>query len=135
MANKEGEFLYPHIPASVGPSGNTGGGFQRVSFCGGKRLDGIIIICILTVVLKVWYIPSLLKNVSSRVSYKVEKDFFINIPISIIISCGLVILTWYMVSEITGIKDIYERKFLVNSMSVILIGLFFMISRKKPSDR
>lgn len=95
------------------------------------RLEGIIIIFVLTVALKVFYIPSMLKRISDKVEYKIEKDFFINIPISILICCGLVILTWTVVSKIPELSNGYSGSFLVQSVSVILIGLFFMISRKK----
>lgn len=94
------------------------------------RLDGILIIFLLTVVLKVFYIPGMLKKIASKVEYRVEKDFFINIPLSILICCGLVVLTWYVVARIQGL-DPKSAGFLVQSVSVILIGLFFMISRKK----
>lgn len=96
-----------------------------------RRFDGIIIICLLTIGLKVIYIPNKLKSISEKVEYRVEKDFFINIPISIIICCGLVMLIWYVVSIVPEIKDIESRIYLTNSISVVLIGLFFMISRKK----
>ncbi|HEX3030135.1 MAG TPA: NADH-quinone oxidoreductase subunit K, partial [Clostridia bacterium] len=59
------------------------------------------------------------------------KDFFINIPISIIICGGLVMLIWYVVSIIPDIAGFENRMYLTNSISVVLIGLFFMISRKK----
>jgi Hydrogenase 4 membrane component (E) len=95
------------------------------------KLEGIIIILILTIALKVVYIPRMLKRISSRVDYKVEKDFFINIPISIIICCGLVILTWYVVSKIPELNSGINGSYMVQSVSVVLIGLFFMISRKK----
>lgn len=95
------------------------------------RFDGIIIICILIIALKVIYIPNMLGKIARKVEYKVEKDFFINIPISILICCGLVVLIWYVVSMIPEISGVYERIFLTNSVSVILIGLFFMISRRK----
>ena len=96
-----------------------------------NRFDGVILICLLIIALKVIYIPNKLKKISQQVEYKVEKDFFINIPLSIIICCGLVILIWFVVTMIPDIKNVYERIFLTNSISVILIGLFFMISRKK----
>ncbi len=95
------------------------------------RLEGVIIIFILTVALKVIYIPKMLKKISLQVEYKVEKDFFINIPISIIICCGLVVLTWLTVSKIPLMDNGFNGVFLVQSISVVLIGLFFMISRKK----
>jgi hydrogenase-4 component E len=41
------------------------------------------------------------------------------------------VLIWYIVSLIPEISSVYEKTFLTNSVSVVLIGLFFMISRKK----
>ncbi len=95
------------------------------------RLEGVIVIFFLIVSLKVVYIPNKLKTITKKVDYKVEKDFFVNIPISVIICCGLVIMTWYVISRVTDINDAYNSRFLIYSISVILIGLFFMISRKK----
>jgi hydrogenase-4 component E len=95
------------------------------------RLEGVIVIFLLTVALKVFYIPKMMKKISQRVKYKVEKDFFINIPISVIICCGLVILAWFTVSKIPGLNNGADSGFLIQSISVVLIGLFFMISRKK----
>lgn len=96
-----------------------------------NELDGIIIIFILIIAIKVVYIPYLLKKTVKKVEYTVEKDFFINIPTSIIICCCLVILTWYIISKIPAIDNAYAKMFLTNSISVVLIGLFFMISRRK----
>lgn len=96
-----------------------------------KKFEGVLAVCLLIIAFKVLYIPGMLKKMTSRVEYKVEKDFFINIPISIIICCGLVILTWYAISIVPDIEAGYQRTFLTNSISVILIGLFFMINRKK----
>lgn len=95
------------------------------------RLDGIAFILLLTVALKVIYIPSLLRKISLKVEYKVEKDFFVNIPISIIMCCGLVVLTWFVVSRIPELNGTTGGNYLVQSLSVVLMGLFFMISRKK----
>lgn len=91
----------------------------------------IIIVCIITLVVKVWLIPRLLKRTVKRVGYRVSKDFFLNIPTLILICCGLFVLTYFSVSTIDDIKDPQIKTYLVNSISVILIGLFFMISRKK----
>ncbi|HEX3029038.1 MAG TPA: hydrogenase [Clostridia bacterium] len=96
-----------------------------------KSFDPVLIICVITIALKVVYIPNKLSRLSKQVEYKVEKDFFINIPLSIIICCGIVILTWYVVSLVPQMNSEYRRVFLTNSISVVLIGLFFMISRKK----
>jgi len=91
----------------------------------------ILILCVITIAVKVVYIPHLLKTTVKKVEYKVEKDFFLNIPISILICSLLVVLSYFAVSNIDGIDDGQTRIHLVNSMSVVLIGFFFMISRKK----
>jgi hydrogenase-4 component E len=91
----------------------------------------LLIVSILIVAIKVVFIPKLLKVTIQKVEYSVEKDFFLNIPVSIIICCGIFLLTYFMVSGIEGLDNADTRVYLVNSISVVLIGLFFMISRKK----
>lgn len=95
------------------------------------RFDGIFIIVILTVIIKVYYIPKTMKRIYTSVDYQVEKDFFINIPTAVIICCGLVVLTWFLISGVPDINEGYSSGFLVQTLSMVLIGLFFMISRKK----
>jgi len=96
-----------------------------------KRFDAVLIICLIIVVVKVIYIPNMLSKLTKNVEYKVEKDFFLNIPLSIIICCGIVVLIWYVVTLIPEFNETYRKIFLINSLSVIMIGLFFMINRKK----
>ena len=96
----------------------------------GKGFE-LLIVCIITFAVKVVLIPNLLKSTIQKVEYKVEKDFFLNIPVSIIICCGIFLLTYFMVTRIEGLTDTDTIVYLVNSISVVLIGLFFMISRKK----
>ncbi|MCL6591690.1 MAG: hydrogenase [Firmicutes bacterium] len=91
----------------------------------------ILIVCLITIAVKVIYIPQLLKTTVQKVGYKVEKDFFLNIPISILICCGLVVLSYTIVGKIDDITEQSLRVYLANSIAVVLIGLFFMISRKK----
>lgn len=91
----------------------------------------ILIVAVLTVVIKVWYIPRLLGTTVQKVEYKVEKDFFLNIPTGILFCCGLVILSFAVVSKVEAIADIDMRIFLADSLAVVLIGLFFMTTRKK----
>ncbi len=100
------------------------------SLLNGKGFE-LVIVCILTIAVKVIIIPRLLKSTIKKVEYKVEKDFFLNIPVSIIICCGIFLLTYFMVTRIDGMDNTDTVVYLVNSISVVLIGLFFMISRKK----
>ncbi|OPX43719.1 hydrogenase-4 component E [Ruminiclostridium hungatei] len=96
-----------------------------------KAFDEVLIMFMLIVVFKVVVIPRYMKSTAERVEYKVEKDFFINIPMSMIICCGLVVLSWYVIYNIDGITDLDTKNYLIYSFSVVLLGLFFMISRKK----
>jgi len=91
----------------------------------------VLVVCIIIIVLKVIYIPNLLHKTYAGVEYKVEKDFFFNIPLLILICCGLVVFTYFSVSRIAGISEGVINTQVVNSVSLVLIGLFFMISRKK----
>ncbi len=96
-----------------------------------KGFDELIIIFALIVVLKVIFIPLVLKRTSDKVEYTVEKDFFVSIPFSMLVCCGLVVLSWYVIYSIEGIINSDAKNYLIYSMSVVMIGLFFMISRKK----
>jgi hydrogenase-4 component E len=94
------------------------------------RID-VLVVCFIIVVLKVIYIPKLMYKTYSGVEYKVEKDFIWNIPTLVLVCCALVVFTYFCISTIDGIGEGFNNIQIVNSVSVILIGLFFMISRKK----
>ena len=91
----------------------------------------ILIVCLIIIALKVIYIPKLLNKTYGNVEYKVEKDFFFNIPILILVCCGLVVFVYFSVSNISGLNEGHINLQVVNSFSLVLIGFLFMISRKK----
>lgn len=91
----------------------------------------ILVVCVIITLTKVIYIPYLLDKTYEKVAYKVEKDFFLNIPILIVGCCFIVVFTYFSLSTTTGINTGTINIQIVNSVSLILIGLFFMISRKK----
>ncbi|MDX9872739.1 MAG: hydrogenase [Clostridia bacterium] len=92
---------------------------------------GILFLAVVIFILKVLVIPRLLSNTYTKVEYTVEKDFFINIPSAIMICAALVILTYFTIHSLDGLLNARLKFYLVNALSVVLIGLFFMISRKK----
>ena len=94
------------------------------------RVD-ILIVCGLIVALKVIYIPKILNKTYSHLEYQVEKDFFLNIPLLILICCFLVVFSYFSMSTSEEINAGVINLQIVNSVSLVLIGLFFMISRKK----
>jgi hydrogenase-4 component E len=91
----------------------------------------MIVIFLITIAIKVIYLPHLLKITVEKVRYTLDKDILLSIPTSILICCALVMLTYFSVSSINDIPNGNIKIFFVNSISVVLIGLFFMISRKK----
>ncbi len=91
----------------------------------------ILVVCLIILALKVVLIPRLLHRTYANVEYKIEKDFFLNIPILIIASCMLVVFVYFSVSTVSGISEGTMNVQIVNSFSLVLIGFFFMISRKK----
>lgn len=91
----------------------------------------ILVVCVLIIGLKVFYIPSLLHRTYANIEYAVEKDFFFNIPLLILACCALVVLAYFSVSSVEGLNTGALNSKIVNSVSLVLIGLFFMISRKK----
>ena len=91
----------------------------------------ILIICVIIIALKVIFIPHLLYKTYGNIEYRVEKDFFMNIPIIVLICCGLVVFSYFSVSNIGSLTGFHINHQVVNSLSVVLIGFFFMISRKK----
>ena len=100
------------------------------SYATEKRID-ILILCLLIVVLKVYYIPKMLHKTYADIEYKVGKDFFFNIPLLIFACLALVVFSYYCISDIHGIDKGQMHIQIVNSVSVVLIGMLFMISRKK----
>jgi hydrogenase-4 component E len=91
----------------------------------------ILIICVIIVALKVVFIPHLLYKTYGNIEYRVVKDFFMNIPIIVLNCCGLVVFSYFSVSNIGTLTGFHINHQVVNSFSVVLIGFFFMISRKK----
>ena len=100
------------------------------SFLKEGKID-ILVVCAIILILKVYYIPRLLHKTYAGVEYKVEKDFFLNIPILIFICCFLVLFAYFSVPTIGGSMAGNVNIQVVNSFSLVLIGFFFMISRKK----
>lgn len=91
----------------------------------------IMFVCLLIVTLKVYYIPKLLGRTFANVDYKVEKNFFYNIPLLVLVSCAIAVFNYFSISSAIGGKPTELGMYLANSVSVIFIGFFFMISRKK----
>jgi hydrogenase-4 component E len=88
----------------------------------------IYIVALLTLLVKAVIIPYLFFYIISELKVKREIELFVNISPSLLIGGVLVVISYYLSSSInTGLSS-YA---LSASMSLILVGLFIMISRKK----
>lgn len=106
-------------------------GFMGIESLPREGSIDILIIAAIILALKVVLIPMLLHKTFANVEDVVEKDFYLNIPILILMSFGLVVFSYFTLSGISALNSGHMNLQVVNAFSVILIGFFFMISRKK----
>lgn len=93
------------------------------------RID-IYIVAILTLVLKAAVIPYIFIYIIREIKVKREIDLYVNISPSLIIGGVLVVISYYLVRSI-NIRTELSSFALSASISLVSIGLFIMISRKK----
>lgn len=91
----------------------------------------IYLAALLTVIIKAGIIPFILKKIIERLNVKREVNFIINIPPSLLICGALVIASFAMTERISSLGFLLTKDSLAVSLSIVLIGLFTMIARKK----
>ena len=91
----------------------------------------IYIAAVLTVVIKVLVIPRILKKVIERLNVTRELEMNINIPAGLLICGGLVIIAFFITQPIIPLGFLLTRDSLSIALSIVLIGFFIMIARKK----
>jgi hydrogenase-4 component E len=99
-----------------------------VAYSTGK--DEIYIIAILTLLFKSIIIPYFLLYLIREIKVKREIDLYVKISPSLIIGGVLVVISYYLIRSINVISELSSFA-LSASMSLVSIGLFIMISRKK----
>ena len=99
-----------------------------VAYSTGK--DEIYIIAILTLLFKSIVIPYFLIYIIREIKVKREIDLYVKISPSLIIGGVLVVISYYLIRSINVISELSSFA-LSASMSLVSIGLFIMISRKK----
>lgn len=90
----------------------------------------IYIVALLTLVLKAGVIPYIFIYIIREIKVKREIDLYVNISPSLIIGGVLVVISYYLVRSI-NIRTELSSFALSASISLVSIGLFIMISRKK----
>ncbi|MDR0523345.1 MAG: hydrogenase [Candidatus Methanoplasma sp.] len=85
----------------------------------------------ITLAVKVVLIPRFLKYTSDRIHVGRDIDSTMGIPGSLLISAVLIIVAYIVAEPLVATLETITRNCLAMSMSVILIGLFMMVTRRK----
>lgn len=85
----------------------------------------------LNFVIKAWLIPRILHRSIERLQVKREVEPLVNIPSSLLICGGLMILALYLSQPIKQIGPLLTNDSLALGLAIVFIGCFIMISRRK----
>ncbi len=99
-----------------------------VAFSTGKY--DIYIVALLTLVIKAAIIPYIFIYIIREIKVKREVELYVNVSPSLIIGGVLVVISYYLIRSINIMSELSSFS-LSASMSLVSIGLFIMISRKK----
>lgn len=91
----------------------------------------LFIAAAMALVVKSILIPYIIFRVVDKIRMEREMEPFLSIPTSFLIAGGIVILTYYVTQPIPPAGTFLTKHLLPVSISVTLIGLFLMISRKR----
>jgi hydrogenase-4 component E len=89
------------------------------------------IMAILTIVVKGITIPSILDSTMRKMYIKRETEKFIGREISLLCASGLVVFSFVITKPLGAIMSDTGHPYLPNAISMVLIGLFVMITHKK----
>ena len=92
--------------------------------------NDIYIVALLTLIIKSAVIPYIFIYIIREIKVKREVELYVNISPSIIIGGILVVISYYLIRSISIISELSSLA-LSASVSLVSIGLFIMISRKK----
>src|SRR4030067_103734 len=90
----------------------------------------LYIVALLTLIIKAAVIPYIFIYIIHEIKVKREIDLYVGISQSLIIGGILVVISYYLIRSISVITELSSFA-LSASMSLVSIGLFIMISRKK----
>jgi hydrogenase-4 component E len=99
-----------------------------VAYSTGK--NDIYIVAFLTLILKAAVIPYIFLYIIREIKVKREVELYVTISPSLIIGGVLVVISYYLIRSISTISELSSLA-LTAAMSLVSIGLFIMISRKK----
>ncbi len=99
-----------------------------VAYSTGK--NDIYIIALLTLVIKTAVIPYMFLYIIKEIKVNREVELYVNISPSLIVGGILVVISYYLIRSISVLSELSSLS-LSASTSLVSIGLFIMISRKK----
>jgi len=91
----------------------------------------IYLVAGLTLIVKGLIIPRFLMYSIDRLKVRREVEPLVGIPASLLISGALIIVSYYVTEPLISSTETVTRNCLAISLSVVLIGMFMMISRRK----
>jgi hydrogenase-4 component E len=91
----------------------------------------IYLVAGLTLLVKGIIIPRFLMYSIDRLKVRREVEPLVGIPASLLISGALIIVSYYVTEPLISSAETVTRNCLAISLSVVLIGMFMMISRRK----
>jgi len=85
----------------------------------------------ISLALKVIVIPGFLFYIVNKTKVKTEVESVINYTLSLLISCGLILIAYYSMQSIIKFENAFMGHCLPVSLAITLLGFFVMIIRKK----
>ncbi|MEW6324565.1 MAG: formate hydrogenlyase [Nitrospirota bacterium] len=91
----------------------------------------LYISAVLTLTLKVILIPYILLQLARRLHIRKEAEPLVNIPTTMLIGIGLVILSYWLTSPIRELSTLVTRSTIATALATVMLGLLMMIVRRK----
>ena len=95
------------------------------------RRSDLFVTAALTVTLKGWLIPRFLMRVIDRIGIHREIEPFLNVPASLLVCLGLTVVGYRVSTAFPENTQGISHHLIGISLSMLLIGLFLMVTRKK----
>ena len=96
-----------------------------------NHVEHLLIPAGLTVILKTIVIPRIFSGMIRRIGIRREVESYINIPFSLLLSVGLVFLSFYVTGNLKVLSGVLSREFAPIAISTMLLGMLMMTTRKK----
>ena len=95
------------------------------------RRSDLFVTAALTVTLKGWLIPRFLMRVIDRIGIHREIEPFLNVPTSLLVCLGLTVVGYRVSTAFPESAQGISHHLIGIALSMLLIGLFLMVTRKK----